>query len=111
MINSILLQAGAAGSGMSSILMIVALIAIFYFFMIRPQSQKQKKVNNFRSGLQKGDKVMTAGGIYGKIREVKDKVVVLEISDGVRITIDKNSIYESMQDVTESGNDLQANKQ
>lgn len=111
MINSILLQAGAAGSGMSSILMIVALIAIFYFFMIRPQSQKQKKINNFRSGLQKGDKVMTAGGIYGKIREVKDKVVVLEISDGVRITIDKNSIYESMQDVTESGNDLQANKQ
>ena len=72
---------------------------------------KQKKINNFRSGLQKGDKVMTAGGIYGKIREVKDKVVVLEISDGVRITIDKNSIYESMQDVTESGNDLQANKQ
>ena len=111
MINSILLQAGAAGSGMSSILMIVALIAIFYFFMIRPQSQKQKKINNFRSGLQKGDKVMTAGGIYGKIREVKDKVVVLEISDGVRIKIDKNSIYESMQDVTESGNDLQANKQ
>ena len=111
MINSILLQAGAAGSGMSSILMIVALIAIFYFFMIRPQSQKQKKINNFRSGLQKGDKVMTAGGIYGKIREVKDKVVVLEISDGMRITIDKNSIYESMQDVTESGNDLQANKQ
>ena len=110
MINTIMLQANAAGSGMSSILMIVALIAIFYFFMIRPQSQKQKKINTFRAGLQKGDKVMTAGGIYGKIREVKDKVVVLEISDGVRITIDKNSIYESMQDVAESGNDLQANK-
>ena len=111
MLNSILLQANAAaGNGMTSILMIVALIAIFYFFMIRPQSQKQKKINNFRAGLSKGDKVMTAGGIYGKIREVKEKVIVLEIADGVRITIDKNSIYESMQDVTETGADLQANK-
>lgn len=107
----ILLQAGsAAGSGMSSILMIVALIAIFYFFMIRPQSQKQKKINNFRAGLAKGDKVMTAGGIYGKIREVKEKTVVLEIADGVRITIDKGSIYESMQDVADTGSDPQQNK-
>ena len=107
----ILLQASsAAGSGMSSILMIVALIAIFYFFMIRPQSQKQKKINNFRAGLSKGDKVMTAGGIYGKIREIKEKTVVLEIADGVRITIDKGSIYESMQDVTDTGSDPQQNK-
>lgn len=108
----ILLQAGAAaGSGMSSILMIVVLIAIFYFFMIRPQSQKQKKINNFRSGLKKGDKVMTAGGIYGKIKEVKENnTVVLEIADGVRITVDKGSIYESMQDVAETGNDPQQNK-
>lgn len=108
----ILLQSGAAasGSGLSSILMIVALIAIFYFFMIRPQSQKQKKINNFRAGLAKGDKVMTAGGIYGKIREVKEKTVVLEIADGVRITIDKGSIYESMQDVTDTGSDPQQNK-
>ena len=107
----ILLQASsAAGSGMSSILMIVALIAIFYFFMIRPQSQKQKKINNFRAGLAKGDKVMTAGGIYGKIREIKEKTVVLEIADGVRITIDKGSIYESMQDVADTGSDPQQNK-
>lgn len=104
----ILLQAGAAGSGISSLLMIVVLIAIFYFFMIRPQSQKQKKINNFRAGLSKGDKVMTAGGIYGKIREVKEKTIVLEIADGVRITIDKNSIYESMEDVAETGADPQS---
>ena len=76
--NFILLQAASGeGSGMTSLIMIVLLIVIFYFFMIRPQSQKQKKINQFRQGLQKGDKVMTAGGIYGKIREVKDKVVVL----------------------------------
>ena len=108
MINMILLQAGAAGSGISSLLMIVVLIAIFYFFMIRPQSQKQKNINNFRAGLSKGDKVMTAGGIYGKIREVKEKTIVLEIADGVRITIDKNSIYESMEDVAETGADPQS---
>ena len=59
--NFILLQAPAGDSGMTSLIMIVLLIVIFYFFMIRPQSQKQKKINQFRQGLQKGDKVMTAG--------------------------------------------------
>ena len=83
--------------------MIVALIAIFYFFMIAPQQKKQKKINAFRDGLRNGDKVMTAGGIYGRIREVKDNTVILEIADGVRIKIDKNSIYQSMQDVAETG--------
>ncbi len=102
--NFILLQAAAGdGSGMTSLIMIVLLIVIFYFFMIRPQSQKQKKINQFRQGLQKGDKVMTAGGIYGRIREVKEKVVVLEITKGVDITIDINSIYQSAQDVAEAG--------
>ena len=76
MLNTILLQAaaggGAAGSGWSTLIMIVVLIAIFYFFMIRPQSQKQKKISEFRTSLKNGDKVMTAGGIYGRIREVKD---------------------------------------
>lgn len=83
--------------------MIIALIAIFYFFMIAPQQKKQKKINAFRDGLRNGDKVMTAGGIYGRIREVKDNTVILEIADGVRIKIDKNSIYQSMQDVAETG--------
>ncbi|MBQ9219109.1 MAG: preprotein translocase subunit YajC [Muribaculaceae bacterium] len=103
--NLILLQAPAGDSGMTSLIMIVLLIVIFYFFMIRPQSQKQKKINQFRQGLQKGDKVMTAGGIYGKIREVKEKVVVLEITKGVDITIDINSVYQSAQDVAETGAD------
>ncbi len=102
----ILLQAEAAGgSGMTSLIMIVLLIVIFYFFMIRPQSQKQKKINEFRAGLGKGDRVMTAGGIYGKIREVKEKTVVLEITKGVDITVDINSIYQSAQDVVETGAD------
>ena len=108
MLNTILLQAasGANGGGYGSLIMIVALIAIFYFFMIAPQQKKQKKINAFRDGLQKGDKVMTAGGIYGRVREIKDNAVILEIADGVRIKIDKNSIYQSMQDVAETGADV-----
>jgi preprotein translocase subunit YajC len=102
MLNTILLQAGAAGSGWSSMIMIIALIAIFYFFMIAPQQKKQKKINNFRNSLQKGDKVMTAGGIYGRIREIKDNYVLLEIDSNVTIKIDKNSIYQSMEDVPEA---------
>lgn len=103
MLNTILLQAGGAGaSGWSSMIMIIALIAIFYFFMIAPQQKKQKKINAFRESLRKGDKVMTAGGIYGRIREVSDTYVLLEIDNNVTIKIDKNSIYQSMQDVDAS---------
>jgi len=91
---------------MMSLVMIVALIAIFYFFMIAPQQKKQKKINAFRDSLKNGDKVMTAGGIYGRVREIKDNAVILEIADGVRIKIDKNSIYQSMQDVAETGADV-----
>ena len=89
---------------MGSIILIVALIAIFYFFMIRPQSKKQKEIRKFRESLKNGDKVITAGGIYGKIKEVSENsnTVILEISDGVRIRIDKGSIYQTVQDVAES---------
>lgn len=109
MLYTILLQAapsGAGGAGWSSMLMIILIIAIFYFFMIAPQQKKQKKINAFRDSLQKGDKVMTAGGIYGRIREIKDNYVMLEIDNNVTIKIDKNSIYQSRQDVVETGSDV-----
>ena len=110
MLNLILLQAAGGapqgGFGFSSLIMIVMIIAIFYFFMIAPQQKKQKKINAFRDSLRNGDKVMTAGGIYGRIREVKDNTVILEIADGVRIKMDKNAIYQSMQDVAEAGADV-----
>lgn len=107
MLNTIILQGQAAqGSGWSSILMIVALIAIFYFFMIRPQSQKQKEIKKFREAMAKGDKVTTAGGIHGRIREIKDSTIVLEIADNVKITIDKAMVYPSAKDAVESGADV-----
>ena len=105
MLNTILLQAagGAAGSGWSSMIMIIAIIAIFYFFMIAPQQKKQKKINAFRDSLKNGDKVVTIGGIHGRVREIKDNTIILEVADGVRITIDKAMIYQTAQEVAETG--------
>lgn len=105
-LTNILLQAPPASGtgGYGSIIMIVALIAIFYFFMIRPQTKRQKEIRKFREQLEKGSKVVTAGGIYGKIVEIKpdSNVVILEIDSNVRIRIDKGSIYASPQDATDS---------
>ena len=79
--------------------MIIAIIAIFYFFMIAPQQKKQKKINAFRDSLKNGDKVVTIGGIYGRVREIKDNAIILEVADGVRIKFDKSAI--SMPDASE----------
>lgn len=87
-----------AGGGISEIVMIVVLIAIFYFMMIRPQQKKQKEIRKFREGLQKGDSIITAGGIYGKIKEIKENVFIISIADGVSIKIDKGSVYPSAAD-------------
>ena len=101
-LNLIMLQDAAAGSGFSSITLIVAFIAIFYFFMVRPQQKKQKEINKFRSELNNGDRVITAGGIYGIIKDIKDNYIILEIADNVRIKIDKNSIYASPAEAAEN---------
>ena len=101
-LNLIMLQDAAAGSGISSIILIVAFIAIFYFFMVRPQQKKQKEINKFRSELNNGDRVITAGGIYGIIKDIKDNYIILEIADNVRIKIDKNSIYASPAEAAEN---------
>ena len=97
---TILLQEAASpkASGYSSIIMMVALIAIFYFFMIRPQSKRQKEIRKFREALAEGQKVITAGGIHGKVKSIKDNTVVVDIADNVRITVDKGSIYASTAD-------------
>ena len=96
LLNSILLNTDAQGGGMMQIGMIVLLIDVFYFFMIRPQNKKQKEIKKFREGIQKGDKVITAGGIYGTIKEIKETHFVLEIADNVKISIDKGSVYPSI---------------
>ncbi|MDH6358976.1 preprotein translocase subunit YajC [Parabacteroides sp. PF5-9] len=97
-ILSILLQATGGGSQWSGLLMMVVIIAIFYFFMIRPQQKKQKDIQRAREALKVGDKIITAGGIYGKIKEIGDIYMLIEISDGVRIRIDKTSVFASAED-------------
>ncbi|MCD8165251.1 MAG: preprotein translocase subunit YajC [Bacteroides sp.] len=93
MLSALLLQAMSGGTGDYFWIFLVAMFAIMYFFMIRPQNKKQKEIANFRKGLEVGQDVVTAGGIYGKIKEVDDNYIVLEIANNVRIKIDKNYIF------------------
>ena len=102
LLNSILLQADAAGGGWSGMLMIIAMIAIFYFFMIRPQQKKQKEIRKAREAMKSGDKIVTAGGIYGRIKEVKDTCFIIEIASGVSIKIDKGSVYPTAEDAAQA---------
>ena len=89
---TVMLQAQGGGD-LSFIFMMVAIFAIMYFFMIRPQNKKQKEIANFRKNLEVGQSIINAGGIYGKIKEIEDNAVVVEIASGVKIKVDKNSIY------------------
>lgn len=92
-LNSILLQQQGEGGGMSGLLMIVAMIVIFYFFMIRPQQKKQKDIKKAREAMSKGDKIVTAGGIHGRIREIGETYFEVEIAPNTTIRVDKGSVY------------------
>ena len=95
---NILLQTG--GSPMSSsLIFMVVIIAIFYFFMILPQQKKQKQIQKAREAMQNGDKVITAGGVHGRIKEVKENYFLVEIANGVTIKVDKASVFASATDV------------
>jgi preprotein translocase subunit YajC len=101
---TILLQAppAPAPSGMgqySTILMIVAMLAIMYFLMIRPQQKRQKEIQNTRNAMKNGDKVITAGGIHGRIKEISDTSILIEVADGIRIRVEKSSVYASPEDI------------
>ena len=97
-LSSILLQAAAGGQQWSGILMMVVIVAIFYFFMIRPQQKRQKEIQKAREALTVGDNVITAGGIYGKIKEIGDIYMTIEVAHGVNIRVDKTSVYASASD-------------
>ncbi len=92
--------AGAMGGGGSMIIMVLLMILIFYFFMIRPQQKKQKKLEEARNSLKKGDKVVTIGGIHGKITDIKETTFTVEISNGVRIEVDKAAISFNEADLS-----------
>ncbi len=92
----ILMQTGASG-GMSMLLMMVIIFAIMWFFMIRPQQKRQKEIQNFRNAITVGTNVVTAGGIYGVVKQIDeaDNALMIEVANGVRIKVDRNSVYAS----------------
>ena len=85
--------AGCMGSGgITGLLPIVAMVAIFYFLIIRPQQKQAKQLNEMRGALQKGDKVVTSGGIHGVITNLKGEVITIRIADSVKIDVDRNAL-------------------
>ena len=97
--ETILLQAQAQqGSGWTSIIMMAAVVLIFWLFMIRPQQKRQKEVQQKREAVTTGDRIVTSGGLFGVIRDIKEKEFVVEIADGVRVRVDKGSVYPAADD-------------
>lgn len=94
--TTMFLAAQAAGGGsMQFLVMMVAIFAIMWLFMIRPQQKKQKEIRNFQNSLQEGTKVVTGGGIYGTVKRIDltTNTLELEVARGVVITVDKSSVY------------------
>ena len=85
----------AAGTGMSSLIMFGMIFAVMYFFMIRPQIQKQKKENAYRLALKKGDLVITIGGIHGKIIDIKNDSFIIEVYGGTKLKVLKTAVSMS----------------
>lgn len=80
---------------MSMIMMIVLMFVIFYFFILRPQRKRQKEIEAFRNALQVGDSVITASGVYGKVKSLNEgeQYITIEVANGVSIKIDRNFVY------------------
>lgn len=92
-------QGGAEPNPIMTFLPMILVIVVFYFFMIRPQVKRQKELKKFRDSLEKGDKVVTTGGIYGKVAEIKDNYVLLQVDDNVKLRVDKSAVVKDMSDV------------
>lgn len=91
-------QGQSAGGGMGFWLMIILMLVVMWLFMIRPQRKQQKEMENFRNSLKKGDKVVTAGGIYGTVQEIQDRTVLIKVDGDVKLRVDKNSIQRDFTD-------------
>ena len=91
------LQAAAEapkGGGMQMWIMLALIFGVMWFFMIRPQRKQQKELQNFRDSLKKGDKVVTIGGIFGTVCEVKEDSVLIEVDNNVKIRVSKQAIVK-----------------
>lgn len=94
--------AGCMGSGgITGLLPIVAMVAIFYFLIIRPQQKQSKKMAEMRGSLQKGDKVVTSGGIHGVITNLKGDVITVRIAETVKIEVDRNALTKTLEETVQ----------
>ena len=95
-----LLQAAqpAQGGGWSMWVMLLLIFVVMWFFMIRPQRKQQKELQNFRDSLKKGDKVVTIGGIYGTVVEIKEESVLIEVDSNVKIRVSKQALVKDFTD-------------
>ena len=91
------------GGFLGSMPVMIALFAIFYFLLIRPQQKEQKRQEQMMAALQKGDEVVTSGGLHGTIYEVRDDGLTLEIADKVRVKIDKSAIKRKKDKAAPAG--------
>jgi len=113
MIEQLLLQAqgGAAapaagqpqGNPLSMLLMVGGIIVVFYFFMIRPQQKKQKAEQQFRDSLKKGDKVMSIGGIHGRVWSIEENGILVEVDNGVKLLFDKTALRPTPDEQANAG--------
>ena len=97
-LNTIFLQADAGGN---PLIFFVLVFGVFWFFMIRPQVKKQKQERKFREEIKKGDKVITSGGLHGKVVEVADKIVKIDVAKDIVLKIDKSCISAELSTVKE----------
>ena len=88
----------AQGSGLSMWIMLALIFVVMWFFMIRPQRKQQKELQNFRDSLKKGDKVVTIGGIYGTVAEIKEDSVLIEVDNNVKIRVSKQALVKDFTD-------------
>jgi len=78
---------------------LILVMVVFYFFLIRPQMKRQKDLKNFRESLKKGDKIVTAGGIYGRINNISDNVITIDVGNNILLKVDKSAIVRSEVDI------------
>lgn len=95
----IILQAAGQPSILPQVVMMLLIVVVFYFFMIRPQMKRQKELKKFRESLKKGDKIITTGGIYGRLVELEDQTVLIEVDTNVKIRVDKAAILKDPSDI------------
>lgn len=95
-------QPQPAGGGASMWIMLILIFVVMWLFMIRPQRKQQKELEKFRNSLQKGDKVVTAGGIYGTVSEIQDRTVLIKVDGEVKLRVDKGSIVRDSSDARQT---------